>query len=134
TWLARLTSEQAATFRDALAGFYKLAGVDVVREQVETLLPAGAAYDLTTEGLVVWPTSEGDGEVVYELSDGGGLFPRPRDSWPFPALPPLRRETLLYSATPIQWTDWVQTWQLDHNGKGHAPLLPPRVRLLPPLR
>ena len=34
TWLAQLTPEQALAFRDALAGFYKLAGVEVVREQI----------------------------------------------------------------------------------------------------
>jgi hypothetical protein len=134
TWLPRLTSEQAAAFRDALAGFYKLAGVDVVREQVEALLPAGAAYDLTAEGLVVWPTSEGNGEIVYELNDGGELFPRPRGIALPPTVPPLKPDALLYSATPIWWTDWVQTWQLDHDGKGHAPLLPPRIPLLPALR
>jgi hypothetical protein len=130
TWLARLTSEQAAAFRDALGGFYKLAGVDVVREQVEALLPAETAYDLTVEGLVVWPASEENGEVVYELSNGGELFPRPRSTSPLPVLPPLTTDALLYSAMPIRWADWVQTWQLDHDGKGHALLLPPRVRLL----
>jgi hypothetical protein len=134
TWLARLTAEQAAAFRDALAGFYKLAGVDVVREQVEALLPAEAMYELTAEGLVVWPTSEENGEAVYELSDGGELFPRPRGISPLPILPPLRSDALLYSAVPIRWADWVQAWQLDHDGKGHAPLLPPRVRLLPAFR
>jgi hypothetical protein len=134
TWLARLTREQEAAFRDALAGFYKLAGVDVVREQVAALLPAEAVYDLTAEGLVVWPTSEGNGEFIYPLDDGGELSPQPRDSSSFSALPPLAADALLYSATPIRWADWVQTWQLDHDGKGHAPLLPPRVRLLPALR
>jgi hypothetical protein len=134
TWLARLTGEQEAAFRDALGGFYKLAGVEVVREQVAALLPAEAVYDLRTEGLVVWPASEENGEFIYPLDEGGELLPRPRDSASFSVLPPLAADALLYSATPIRWADWVQTWQLDHDGKGHAPLLPPRVRLLPALR
>jgi hypothetical protein len=129
TWLARLTREQTLAFRDALAGFYKLAGVELVREQIEALLPAGAAYDLTPEGLTVWPAT--GGEAVYDLRAGPELVPHSRDNVPVPALPPIRTDSLLYSASPILWQDWVQTWQLDHDGKGHAPLLPPRIRLLP---
>ncbi|HTU89638.1 MAG TPA: hypothetical protein VMF69_06035, partial [Gemmataceae bacterium] len=113
TWLSRLTSEQSVAFRDALGGFYKLAGVDMVREQIESQLPPGTVYNLTETGLVVWPLSEQNGEVVYDLHDD----------------PP--KDALLYSATPIRWNDWVQTWQGDHDGKGHVLLLPLRVRLLP---
>jgi hypothetical protein len=126
TWLARLTQEQTLTFRDALAGFYKLAGVELVREQIEALLPTGTDYDVTAEGLVVWPAS--GGETVYDLRKGPELLPRSHGASP---LPPLTTEALLFSATSIYWVDWVRTWQLDHDGKGHAPLLPPRVRLLP---
>jgi hypothetical protein len=133
TWLGRLTPEQRTVFRDALAGFYKLAGVDVVREQIEALLPAGAAYDLTAEGLVVWPVLDGEREVVYDLDDGGELSPRPHGTPPPMSLPILTADAALFSATPIYWADWVRMWQLDHDGKGHAPLLPPRVRLLPDL-
>jgi hypothetical protein len=131
TWLVRLTQEQTLAFRDALAGFYKLAGVDVLREQVEALLPSEAAYDVTAEGLVVWPATEG--EVFYDLRGGPELSPQGRGASSLSSLPPLAVETLLYSAAPIRWIDWVQTWQLDHDGKGHAPLLPLRVRLLPTL-
>lgn len=100
-------------FRDALAGFYKLAGVDVVREQIESQLPQAAGYDLRENGLVVWPMSEQNGESVYALE----VSPQ--------------KDALLYSATPIRWDDWVQTWQRDHDGKGHEPLLPLWLRLLP---
>jgi hypothetical protein len=129
TWLAGLTVEQTCVFVDALAGFYKLAGVDVVREQISSLLPAGTAYDLRAEGLVVWPTPES--EIVYDLRAGPQVAPISRDLALPVALPPLPVDALLYSTTPIHWLDWVQTWQLDHDGKGHIPLLPARVRLLP---
>lgn len=130
TWLARLTPEQRTTFRDALAGFYKLAGVAVVREQIAAVLPARADYDLSAEGLIVWPAPGVNGEAIYDLNDGGAFAPIPRGAVPI-TLPTLTSEAVLYSATPLYWTDWVQTWQLDHDGKGHAPLLPPRIRLLP---
>ena len=130
TWLAALTQEQATVFRDALAGFYKLAGVDIVREQIEALLPPGVAYDVTTEGLVVWLAGE-EGEVIYDLNGSPDLTPKVCGTMSNTLLPPLSVESLFYSRTPILWVDWVQTWQLDHDGKGHAPLLPLRVQLLP---
>jgi hypothetical protein len=92
SWLLRLSPQQGMAFRDALGGFYKLAGVDVVREQVEAQLYPGAVYDLKASP---------------------------------------ETDALLYSATPIRWTDWVETWQRDHDGKGHDPLVPLHVRLLP---
>lgn len=128
TWLSRLTAEQGMAFRDALGGFYKLAGVDVVREQIASLLPMDTAYDLTQKGLVVWPLSGQNVEAIYDLEDGPDLVP---SSGAASMLPSLTLDAVLYSATPIRWMDWVQTWQLDHDGKGHAPLLPLRVRLLP---
>jgi len=113
TWLSLLNAEQGMAFRDALAGFYKLAGVHVVREQLEAQLPTGTIYDLTEKGLVVWPLLEQNGAAVYDLE----VSPQ--------------KETLLYAATPIYWDDWVQIWQRDHDGKGHVPLLPLPIRLLP---
>ncbi|HTU22019.1 MAG TPA: hypothetical protein VMG10_28530, partial [Gemmataceae bacterium] len=131
TWLAHLTPEQGVVFRDALGGLYKLAGVDVVREQIESQLPAGTAYDLTENGLVIWSLAGPDAEVVYDLEDRPEITPRSHGPSMLPAMPPLAADAVLYSETPIRWTEWVQTWQLDHDGKGHPPLLPPRVRLLP---
>jgi hypothetical protein len=131
TWLARLAPEQGMAFRDALGGFYKLAGVEVVREQIEAQLPAGMAYDLTEKGLVVWSLTGQEGEVVYDLEARPELTPVPHGPSTLPILLPFAAEAVLYSETPIRWTDWVETWQLDHDGKGHAPLLPMRVRLLP---
>jgi hypothetical protein len=92
SWLSRLSPQQGMAFRDALGGFYKLAGVDVVREQVEAQLYPGAVYDLQAGP---------------------------------------QTDALLYSATPIRWADWVEIWQRDHDGKGHDPLVPLQVRLLP---
>jgi hypothetical protein len=131
TWLARLTPRQVRVFKDALAGFYKLAGADLVREQVEAALPAGAWYDLTDAGLVVGPGAGPGGEVVYDLGEGpdlrphGGRATRPAD------LRVLKARELVFAATPIAWRDWVETWERDHEGKGHRPVLPPKLRLLP---
>ena len=66
-----MSAEQTAAFTDALAGFYKLAGVDVVREHVAALLPK-ALFTVTGAGLIVWLD---DAEVCYDLSDDETLRP-----------------------------------------------------------
>jgi hypothetical protein len=129
TWLARLDPRQVLAFRDALAGFYKLAGVTLVREQVEAALPPRTAFDVTEEGLAVWPAAGTDGVAVYPLEGGPELAPRlvagNGGEWQL-----LAEKSLLFAANPVWWEDWVRTWQKDHDGQGHAPLLPEDVHLL----
>ena len=69
--------EQVRTFTDALAGFYKAAGVDLVREQVETLLPAGAWFTFDDRGLVVETGTHFEQGAVYDLRGDGDLAPAP---------------------------------------------------------
>ncbi len=53
-WLDRLSRRQRRTLANALAGFYKLAGVDLVREQLEAQLqPTAHVYEIDERGLVV---------------------------------------------------------------------------------
>jgi hypothetical protein len=130
-WLAHLGPEQVLALRDALAGFYKLAGVDLVREQVEDALPSGAAYDVTDEGLAVWPGPGFASVAVYELGDGPELTARPPEGAAPVNLPALRPEQLRFDRVPVLWDDWVETWELDLAGRGHEPPLALGVRLLP---
>src|SRR5439155_16874096 len=76
-WLPRLDAEQAAVVALALAGFYKEAGVDLIREQIEaSFAPASPAYDVTDEGLVVWPDGDYATVAVYDLQQRPELRPR----------------------------------------------------------
>jgi hypothetical protein len=134
SWLAHIGPEQVLALRDALAGFYKLAGVDLVREQVEGVLPPGAAYDVTDEGLAVWPGPGFASVAVYELGDGPDLTARPPEGAAPVSLPALRPEQLRFDRVPVLWDDWVETWELDLAGRGHDPPLAPGVRLLPRAR
>jgi hypothetical protein len=111
-WVARLAPEQRSAFVDGLAGFYKLAGVDLVREQIEAALPPGATYEVTEEGLVV------------RGADGVRLVCDPRD----PSAP---CKEMLFRARPILWEEWARCWDQDQAGKGHGEGLLPGVRLLP---
>ncbi len=95
-FLGQATPEQRQTFLDALAGFYKLAGVNLVREQIAAHLPQLGEYLITANGLVP--------------------LANPQQTIPL--------QGLEFSATPITWKDWVETWERDRHGKGHeTPLL-----------
>jgi hypothetical protein len=124
-WLGSLTEEQRRAFRDALAGFYKLAGVSLVREQIEAQLPSGAVWDICGDAITVWPGPGLEQGATYSLGPGIHVQPEPA------TLAPVATRQLLYRETPVEWEAWVRTWQADHGGAGHAPLLPEEVRLLP---
>jgi hypothetical protein len=122
-WLERLGEEQTAALVDALAGFYHLAGVDVVREQVRAALPPGTPFEITEQGLVV----EG---VVYDLGDPLCAPSFAEGSAPQTVVP---ADQLVFNRRPIRWADWVACWDTDLAGKGHGIGLLPGVRLLPPV-
>jgi hypothetical protein len=121
SWLSRLTPDQRIVFRDALAGFYKLAGVSLVREQIEAALPSGSAFDVTQEGLLVWPGPDSTQAVVYPLEL--------QTADPSSA-PALTTEALLFRTTPVRWEEWAQTWERDSRGEGHPPLIPADMTIL----
>jgi len=121
-WLAHVQADRRVAIENAFAGFYQLAGVDLVREQLAAVL-AGASYDVSSEGLVAWP---GDGyatEVVYDLH---AREPRPVVRGPAPASPPpeLAGAHARFGREPIRWADWVTAWDRD---------APPRVATGPSL-
>lgn len=113
-WLPRLSAEQSRALADALAGFYHLAGVDVVRGAVEATLPPATSYGLDENGLVTWaPPPDFSRQTVQPL-DG---------AWSF-------------SARPICWHDWMAAWELDGAGDKEELLLPNGALLLaaPPVK
>ena len=121
-WLEKLTESQLVVLASALAGLYKLAGVALVREQVEVCLPAAHAYRLTPNTLVYWPADDFAKEVVVDLCLPTGAAA--------PASPGLT-ERLLYGKAPITWEDWVAAWSRDQVGQTAALPVLKQERLLP---
>jgi hypothetical protein len=131
-WLAALHAEQAQALRTALAGFYKIAGVHLVREQIESYLdPTRNAYDITAEGLVVWPGPDFEAEAVYNLGTGRMIPPQIKGPAPAPALPVLDSCRLLFERVAVPWDDWVEAWEDDQAGKRRPKVILDGVRLLP---
>ncbi len=125
-WILSLDPEQRKIFEIALAGFYKLSGADLVRDQIEPLLAdrrgAVPAYDVSDDGLVVWPGPGFDTELVYPL-DSANLSPVVRGA-PYADTPPvLRGHRAIFGREPIKWDGWTQTWERFAFGMEPKPLL-----------
>jgi len=126
-WLTRLSPSQRGAFVAALAGLYKLAGVVMVREQVEVSLPPGVSvYGICGEGLLLWPGGDFSRGVVCDLRELDGPQAPPADG--SASVPP---ERMLYTRTPIAWDDWVAAWSRDQAGDPVALPVVEKVRLLP---
>lgn len=103
-----LAEEDRLVLRDALAGLYALAAVDFVREDLERAL-AGAPYDVSDEGLVVWPDGSFRSELVYDLHGHGESEPRVRgEPRGGSAARKLDRDALRFPAIP--WEQWERSW------------------------
>jgi hypothetical protein len=124
-WLKRLTTVHAQIFTTALAGIYKIAGVDIIREQLAALLPAEVpGYDITGHELLVWTSQRNGQAIAYDLGDNQEqLRPRHENGQVVEGAPVLNARRLFFSRVPLTWQEWVEFWQKDHEGKEHPHLL-----------
>jgi hypothetical protein len=133
---ALANSESRVLFENALAGFYHYAGVDMVREQIESVL-GQTHYDVADEGLVVWPDDEYETEIVYRIHErvpsGGRAIIEPRVTGTPPATPPkpLDERAILYRHQAIAWADWQRAWEAANQPSGEIPRLMEGASLIP---
>ena len=111
-WTDSLSPHRRHTLASALAGFYKMAGVDLVRQQIEARLDVAAGgYTVTEAALIVWPERQGPRRVI------------PLRQWHIDAERAHAAETLavrqqwVFMARPITWRRWVVNWELDALGE-----------------
>jgi hypothetical protein len=127
---ADLAPAERLVLETALAGLCKLAGVELLHEQLRAVLPPGAAWDVTAEGLVVDFQGGTGGRVSYSLRPEGPIAPRVRAGQRWRTLPVLDPSQVLYTEVPIDWKDWVEFWQRAHNIHGPPPTPIVSVRVL----
>jgi hypothetical protein len=126
-WSDTLSYARRHTLASGLAGFYKLAGVDLVREQIEARLAAGSrGYQITEAGLSVWPSHDGPPQV-YPLRD----WPRLDETREAAGFTLADRDRWVFAATPISWRRWVVTWELDQLGGSSQHQVLENLYLLP---
>ncbi|MGE3808465.1 MAG: hypothetical protein AB7K24_27695 [Gemmataceae bacterium] len=132
-WLHHLDKEQQEVIDSALAGLYKLAGVDMVREQLREVLPASVTrYDLTSQQLLVWTEQLNGQAVAYNLrANADRIAPVPLDGHAVDSLPHLHARDLFFSRVPLTWEEWNNCWSRDRDGEGHPHLLNGHLTLVP---
>jgi hypothetical protein len=131
-WLDELSATQRTTLDNALAGFYKMAGVDLVREQVERNLdPREVGFTVDDRGLEVWPARLPQDVTRVPLRDWP---PAPVQGLPamLPAVALSRPERLVFARAPISWQRWVTIWDHDQSHVGTSEHAIHGVSQLPP--
>jgi hypothetical protein len=118
-WVGELSDDRLTTLSAALVGVYKMAGVDLIREQLELGFKPGAwELRIRERELLVWPHSGAPVRLdrpyaSYSLLAGPMLVPRLASS-SAPVRPPvLDRSQILFGSVPVPWSLWVEVWQHD---------------------
>jgi hypothetical protein len=125
-WLAALDARRRAIFELALSGFYRLAGAELVREQLEAVL-ACTTYDIADDGLLLWPDGDYSSEIVYDLASRT-LAPTVRGREPRGPVPSFAGKRALFGRESLAWAQWDAAWQRVAAGE-----VPPRVAVGPSL-
>ncbi|CAN5906115.1 hypothetical protein BH11MYX3_BH11MYX3_10830 [soil metagenome] len=125
-WITQLDEEQKKIFVIALAGFYKLSGVELLREQLEHALTPDDAppppYDIADEGLIVWPGDGFETEAIYDLT-AAKLTPVVRGAPYSGQLFDLGGRHALFGREPLYWSVWSTTWQQIARGEKPMPII-----------
>lgn len=117
-WTDRLLPHQRHVLASAFLGLYKSSGIEVVREQIESLFATPAPwYDLSAQGLVLWPGETWEAEVLYDLHEGPWIAPQSIRGPAWQSLPTLERWRLVFGDVPIAWEQWVLAWNQDLAGQ-----------------
>ena len=117
-WLDLLGTERRLACGKAIAGFYALSGVDIVREHLASALHRRYhSYDVADTGLIVWPEPDFEAEITYTLSDTRTLTPKPARLAEKYQLPRLETDDLFFVRNPIRWTDWLVVWPNSTNSE-----------------
>jgi hypothetical protein len=125
-WLREVSHDESEVFMRALVGFYRLAGVDLVREQIAaSFSPRQIPYDVSEEGLIVWPDGKYAEEAIYNLHHHV-IRPYPRSVARTWSLPNVESETLIFAQTRLSWSTWSRQW--DEAAEEKPAVLPDEVR------
>jgi hypothetical protein len=111
-WLAALEPGDMQLVSQALAGLYKMSGVDLVREQIQSQIGADTHFDLCEAGLVLWTAGDSARRVVYSLRGPDPLVPHAIEPGSIAFGPVLQQQKIMFSKNEISWSRWLETWSL----------------------
>jgi len=117
-WAGQLVPQQERVLTAALVGLYKMAAVDLVRQEIAAaFFPPVPSYELNSQGLVVWPNGSSDVRVMYHLRIKGSIAPPSVVGTAHGSFPTLDLTRLVFREVPIPWDRWVAFWQKDQAGR-----------------
>jgi hypothetical protein len=121
-WAEQLDAAQQRILATAVLGLYKLAGVELVRQQIEGQFAQPMPwYDIVPAGLILWPESAEEVEVLYDLHDEAWIAPQSVRGLSPRAMPTIARRGLVFSEVPVAWKEWVAAWDEVATGRGLLP-------------
>lgn len=136
-WLRFASADQLRSFQNAIEGFYRKGGIDLVREQLETNFIHNHPYDINAEGLAIWPNGMFSYELQVDLNRTGPIRPVPSSEASAAGINSAEREAVVFSESNTHWSDWEALWTIPANGasskslpaacsqKSSLPVIPP---------
>lgn len=110
-WLKFASSEQIRSLEYALEGFYRKAGIDLVREQIEKHLIHQHQYDINADGLAIWPNQLFHREILVDLNRRVMLRPSPAGEAAVHGLQPVLRADVVFADSETTWNAWEDLWR-----------------------
>lgn len=136
-WLRFASADQLRSFQNAIEGFYRKGGIDLVREQLETNFIHNHPYDINAEGLAIWPNGMFSYELQVDLNRTGPIRPVPSSEASAAGINSAEREAVVFSESQTHWVDWEALWTIPANSastrtlpsacsqKSSLPVIPP---------
>lgn len=129
-WLRFASNDQLKSFQNALQGFYRKSGIDLVREQLDANFVHGHPYDINAKGFAIWPNGHFEKELSVDLSRKGQLRPSPATEATVAGIIPTDRDAAVFSESRTEWSHWQYLWGSNDSG-GSTKSLPPACSQTP---
>ena len=129
-WLRFASNDQLKSFQNALQGFYRKSGIDLVREQLEANFVHVHPYDIDAAGFAIWPNGQFDKELTVDLSRKGQVRPLPAIEATAAGIIPTDRDAVVFNESRTEWTHWQYLWT-PTDFSGGAKSLPPACSQTP---
>lgn len=123
-WLRFASAEQLRCVEHALEGFYRKAGVELVREQLESRLVGRNCYDINSTGLAIWPDRHFRTELTVDLHRQHIIRPTPAAEAAQFGILPVDKDQVVFADSFTEWRAWEELWEPGRSGSG-VPTSPP---------
>ncbi len=136
-WLRFASADQIRSFQNAIEGFYRKGGIDLVREQLESNFIHHHPYDINAEGLAIWPNGMFSYELQVDLNRTGPIRPVPSSEAAAAGINSAERAAVVFSESQTPWIEWEALWTIPANSaspkslpaacsqKSSLPVIPP---------